>query len=231
LVKFKDDVSRNLPPHIKTPLVPQLKSVNILNQRYGVSAMDQVFEKAKNKEATDKGRLKNIYRLSLSKKTDIMEAVQKYQEDSNVIWAEPNYLNFIQATPNDTNFASQWGLNQALDHDIDAPEAWDIQKAEAGSPVPSIAVVDTGVDWDHEDLASNIFINSADPINGSDDDANTFVDDYRGWDFVNTTCLAPGDCSTLYGDLICTDADCSTRDNDPNDDEGHGTLVLAWHQL
>ncbi len=224
LIKFKAEAAQDLPQEIKKPDMLQLDSVGDLNKRLGATKLERVFKETKNKEAARKTGLKNIYRVSVSKKADIEEVAKEYQEDENIIWAQPNYLNLTQATPDDPDFNLQWGLNQGSDHDIDAPEAWDVQKAEDGTPVPIIAVIDTGVDWDHEDLAANIFENEADPINTIDDDGNGFVDDFRGWDFVVSDCLNPGDCPTAYGDIICTDADCQTRDNDPDDDQGHGTL-------
>ena len=90
--------------------------------------------------------------------------------------------------PSDPSFFEQWALNNTgqtngtEDSDIDAPEAWDIT---TGNPDIVIAVVDTGVDWDHPDLAANIWTNE-DEIAGDslDNDGNGYTDDIRGWDFV-----------------------------------------------
>jgi subtilisin family serine protease len=120
-----------------------------------------------------------------------------------VEWVEPDYVVRIAAVPNDTYFGDLWGLNNTgqtggtADADIDAPEAWD---ALSGGEV-IVAVVDTGVDYSHEDLAANIWRNAGEiDGNGLDDDGNGYVDDTRGWDFVND-------------------------DNDPFDDNEHGTHV------
>ena len=87
-----------------------------------------------------------------------------------------------------------------VDADIDAPEAWDINH---GSQNVIVAVIDTGIDYNHEDLAANIWHNYGEiPHNGIDDDGNGFVDDYLGWNFFNHT-------------------------NDPFDDYGHGTHVAG----
>jgi subtilisin family serine protease len=103
---------------------------------------------------------------------------------------------------------------QQFSNDVVKPEAlWSYTKG-AGTVV---AIIDTGVDWNHEDLAANIWINTNEiPNNGKDDDNNGYVDDVRGWDFVNTTSSG---CS--FGE------DCSREDNDPNDFNSHGTHVAG----
>lgn len=120
-----------------------------------------------------------------------------------VEWVEPDYVVQLNAEPNDTYFNELWGMHNTgqssgtVDADIDAPEAWG---SLTGGQV-LVAVVDTGVDHSHPDLASNIWSNSGEiASNGVDDDGNGFVDDIRGWDFVN-------------------------NDNDPFDDNDHGTHV------
>jgi subtilisin family serine protease len=81
-----------------------------------------------------------------------------------VEYVEPNYIHEIQLTPNDTQFGQLWGLNNTgqtvsgvagtADADIDAPEAWDVS---TGTSSVVVAVVDTGVDYNHPDLAANIW--------------------------------------------------------------------------
>ena len=117
-------------------------------------------------------------------------------------------------TPDDPLFAQNWGLHntgqtvQSLtgtaDADIDAPEAWD---QTTGSSSVVVAVVDTGVDYSHGDLAANIWANPGETgggkeSNGVDDDGNGYVDDWHGWNFGLDT-------------------------NDPMDAAGHGTHVAG----
>src|SRR6266581_2407804 len=118
--------------------------------------------------------------------------------------AEPNYIVKAVATPDDPRYPEQWSLNNigqtggTPGADIDAPEAWDRVTGSSGIVV---AVIDTGVDYTHPDLAANIWTNPGEiPGNGIDDDGNGYVDDVHGFDFCN-------------------------NDNDPMDDHGHGTHV------
>ena len=91
---------------------------------------------------------------------------------------EPNYVVRSEITPNDTQFASLWGMLS-----IQAPNAWDVT---TGSPSVTVAVVDTGIEYTHPDLSENIATNSGEiPSNGIDDDRNGFIDDYFGYDFIN----------------------------------------------
>ncbi len=128
--------------------------------------------------------------------------MQAYASRADVEYVEPNIIFHTQVTPNDPRFAELWGMNNVgqtggtPDADIDGPEAWDRQ---TGSSSVIVASIDTGVDYNHPDLAGNIWTNPGEiPGNGIDDDGNGYVDDVRGWDFAN-------------------------NDNDPMDDQGHGT--------
>ncbi|MBI1935714.1 S8 family serine peptidase [Candidatus Woesearchaeota archaeon] len=145
-----------------------------------------------------------LYLLKLNENEDINNALRDFRNDPNVEYAEPNYIVYTTLIPNDPNFANLWGLHNTgqtggkADADIDAPEAWNM-KTNSNDVV--VAVIDTGVDYSHEDLAGNIWNNANEiPENNIDDDGNGFIDDVRGWDFYN-------------------------NDNNPADDGGHGTHV------
>ncbi|MBE0713442.1 MAG: S8 family serine peptidase, partial [Candidatus Aminicenantes bacterium] len=108
-----------------------------------------------------------------------------------VEYAEKNWIRHIFVDPDDTRFSELWGLKNTgqtggtADADIDAPEAWNIY---TGNPDMVVAVLDSGINYNHVDLQSNIWINTDEiPGNSVDDDGNGYVDDYRGWNFVSDT--------------------------------------------
>ncbi len=95
-----------------------------------------------------------------------------------VIAVEQNMEYQKDIVPNDPQFGSLYGMSI-----IQAPEAWDVH---TGSGQVIVAVIDEGVDINHEDLAANIWTNPGEiPNNGVDDDGNGFVDDVNGWNFID----------------------------------------------
>ncbi len=113
--------------------------------------------------------------------------------DPAVLYAEPNYIEQMDVTPDDPLLPQLWGdLNagQSVNGftgtagaDISAKEGWDIGRA---SPDVLTAVIDSGITGDHPDLVNQIWVNPGDSsVNGVDDDGNGLVDDRSGWDFVN----------------------------------------------
>ena len=103
----------------------------------------------------------------------------------DVLYAEPNYIRHTEAVPNDPRYADLWALKNgpASGAGISAEAAWD---TTAGNHGVVVGVIDTGVDIGHRDLVDNIFVNVGEIANnGIDDDANGFVDDVNGWDFVS----------------------------------------------
>ncbi len=122
-------------------------------------------------------------------------AVASYRARRDVVWVEPNYIWQPLKTPNDPSFGHQYALSR-----ISAPAAWD---ASIGSSDVVVAVIDTGVYYNHEDLRDNMWRNPGEVAgNGVDDDGNGHVDDVYGIDALN-------------------------NDSDPLDDDDHGTHVAG----
>lgn len=97
--------------------------------------------------------------------------------DERILAVEPDYLVAASVQPNDPSFPQLWGLRNAADHDIDADEAWDL--TTGGEVV--IAVVDTGIDYNHSDLRGNMWVNAGEvPGDGIDNDGNGIIDDVHG---------------------------------------------------
>lgn len=141
--------------------------------------------------------------------TSLESAIAALQASPLVAYAEPNFVYHSTSLPNDPRIDEQWALRNVGqivngrsgegDADIDAPSAWTVTK---GAGV-TVAIVDTGVAYEHPELAPNIWKNRDEvPGNGFDDDGNGFVDDVRGWDFVE-------------------------NDATPRDLNGHGTHVAG----
>jgi len=149
---------------------------------------------------------RRVHLVALREGLDEAAALKQLQADPDVLDVSPNYLRKASVLPNDPSFGTLWGLHNTgqsggtADADIDAPEAWDLT---TGSSSVVVAVLDTGLDVAHVDLAANVWVNPGEiPGNGIDDDLNGRIDDVNGWDFA-------------------------FNDNVPNDANGHGTHVAG----
>lgn len=183
------------------------KSFNKLQEKYGKRALEKL------KWDFGDYALVKVARKALKKHLDLLN------NDENVFYAEPNYTYHAigkkgTAQVNDPRFSKLWGLNNTGGNeprsssgnssnqgvkgaDINALKAWKLSKGDKNIV---IAVIDTGIDYKHEDLKDNMWVNTAE-LNGSpgvDDDGNGHIDDIYGHDFAN-------------------------NDGDPMDGNGHGT--------
>lgn len=122
----------------------------------------------------------------------VAQALQTVEARTDVLkYAEPVFFyQTFDTNPNDPQFSQLYGMES-----INMPAAWDVT---TGGSDFKIAIIDSGSDLDHPDLAPNIVNNLLDPPNGIDDDGNGLVDDFQGWDFFD-------------------------GDNAPDDENGHGS--------
>ena len=187
--------------HAKSPLQK-------LHDRMGVRSVYRLFPHLTHPKSNP--NLERIYLLRFQIPVDLHTIKAGYAAHPLIEAVEFNYVRQTQASeiiPNDPRFEEQWNLSL-----IDMPGAWAIEK---GNPEVIIAVVDTGFDYTHEDLASQTWINVDEiPNNGIDDDNNGYIDDVHGWDFSQMP-SSDGNENSQNGD------------NDPIDESGHGTHVAG----
>jgi len=193
-------------------------SLNSLAKQYRFSKVTKLFPHNEDEN------LRNIFLIEFPKDEDVSKLVNDLNFDDNTVYSEPNFItetsrieldgvaakaNSLSLQPNDPFIQQQWALPKT-----NSFQAWSLVGNPSNTPI--IAVIDTGVQWDHLDLVNNIWTNIGEiPNNNIDDDNNGYIDDVHGWDFVETT-------SPCY-----PREDCSVEDNDPNDFHGHGTHVAG----
>ncbi|UCE58774.1 MAG: S8 family serine peptidase [Phycisphaerales bacterium] len=125
---------------------------------------------------------------------ELAHSLAVYNKHKDVLYAEPDYFIYPDTIPDDPDFGVLWGLHNTgtPGADIQAVDAWDFW---TGDQEFRVAVVDSGVDHSHPDLAANIWTNPGEiPDNDIDDDGNGYVDDVHGYDFV----LESGDVTCTY---------------------------------
>lgn len=159
-------------------------------------------------------------------------SVKSMMNNDAVELVEPNYIYRAEKTPNDPKIENLWGLKNfgqkdsegdagVAGVDVDAERAWDI---ETGDGKTIVAVIDTGIDYNHPDLKDNVWVNEAEAngLPGVDDDNNGIIDDIHGANFSKDT--PTGDPMDDHGH----GSHCSGTIGATGDD-GKGIVGVAWH--
>jgi len=160
---------------------------------------EEAFQQAYTQMSVEKRKLYRTYEITLPQEMSVEEAVAILEQDPQVEYAEPNYISELFFRPNDPYYTSGYQWAHAV---TQAEQGWDDQR---GNAQVLIAIIDSGLDYSHPDIALNIW---------QDGTQNDFVDinkasyEWRGYQFI------PGeDYENLPGEI----------DNDPSDFDGHGT--------
>lgn len=198
-------------------------TVSVLNSFIGEHnsvpyIQDELINKIRTKRSSDRtlgslpytSPLQRIAIIYYTSNIDPVLISKKISALTDVEYAEPMPIHNLASRPNDPKLNGQYYIDSVY-----AIEAWEYIDSTKSVIV---AIVDTGIDFEHEDLKDNIYINLGEDgldifgndkrSNGIDDDDNGFIDDWRGWDFVSST-------------------DSSGQDNDPSPGHKHGTHVAG----
>lgn len=212
IVKFKQPYTEPLTARSNALVTSSSTTFEALNRRYDVLKIDEI-----SSPLSSSANYRTTYSLIFSPNVDLDEAIAAYTATGLFEYVEADGIAEALASPSPlpqaaaTNvqyFDRQWAFQNdgtfnataVNDADIDMPEAWQIT---TGDSSVIVAVIDAGLKFNHPSFAGRIWINKAEiRDNNIDDDANGYIDDAQGWDFVNS-------------------------DNLPIDDNGHGTFVTG----
>lgn len=219
-------------PLVKTAEGESFKATGIgsfdaVNREHSVTTLEAL--QRPGIKPTEGAPLKNVVVVTVPEGGNLDALLADYRKLDIVEYAQPDWPAELYDAPDDPLYEQQWPLNntgqgcyhvirlEGYDNDTlgvvyGTPDA-DIDQLEVFENPPDatttvvVAMIDTGVDLDHPDLADHIWTNPNEiPGNHIDDDRNGYVDDYYGWDFCGNSAAPP-----------------QTPDNDPTDGYGHGT--------
>jgi len=178
-----------------------------LLHKYKATDVEDVFEGlfiAANGKADMPDDLKGIKKITIDVDKSVTDAVREFNTLSEIEYAEPNYLAYAAYVPNDLSYEDQWSHIRTQ-----AEIAWDI---EQGNPNEVIAIIDSGVAYNHIDLKENML---ADCTGGCPEGT--------GYDFVDIHTFI----YRLIGFKLDSGEDHINPDNDPVDYQGHGTKIAG----
>lgn len=129
--------------------------------------------------------------VNLPRGLAVNTAITRLRNNPSIAFAEPNWVFTAQATSNDPYYTSGnlWGMygdatSPTNQFGSQAGEVW--ASGNVGSSSVVVGIIDEGIDYNHPDLAANIWTNPGEVVgNGVDDDGNGYIDDIHGWDFSN----------------------------------------------
>lgn len=161
--------------------IMNFSNLDFLFQSIGASDLQKMFPmvKAPEREYNSIGLklvdLTTVYTLKYTSNHSVEEVVNMFYSLGIFEYAQPYYIPKTTFVPNDPQYqATIYGTAR-----VNAETGWNTQ---TGNVNVVIGITDTGTDLNHQDLTNQIKYNTADPINGSDDDGDGFLDNYRGWD-------------------------------------------------
>ncbi len=215
ILPFYNSIAREVIFEIQESLVgsdglPKAEfTAKLSNSHFSISSVPEVEPLKLPVQCRNHPHLSRIFRINAANENESDALIDRIKNISGVVWVEKSPIRYAcdvqppsksgtDAPPNDPEYQLQWSL-----HKIFADAAWDIARGDSSV---AIAVIDVGVDIDHNDLFQNRWINYPE-LNGEadiDDDGNGFIDDVYGWDFI--------------------DDDPDPR---PENDDSHGTHVAG----
>jgi|GEM_PF-5690774 len=143
------------------------KSIPVrMNAKKGLSAQDT--------QGPDR-----IYTLNFTNLDDTQKALLELKKSPQIAHVQPNYIYKASFIPNDPFYSS----DQTYFSDLGIPSAWDITSGNSNTVV---GVIDSGLYTSHNDIATNVWTNPKETLNGIDDDGNGLVDDINGWNFASS---------------------------------------------
>ena len=211
IVKTKLNINLNGMNVVSSIVFTGIEMIDKLNEELKCTKLSKLFNaEAKTPKKYDDLAMGNYYVFTFSGEKNILELIDLYKETNCFIIVEPNYIGYggsVRFQPNDQYYFRQWSIENngtfpdwstgSPDADIDMESGWDITQ---GSSSVIVGILDTGLKLDHPEFSDRIWVNELEINDQSDNDENGYVDDVNGWDFAN-------------------------EDNNPYDDEGHGSNV------
>ncbi len=173
-----------------------LASVNKLTADWGVFRTERKFRLSEpvHGQRNQRGQalvdITLIYELRCPDQTDIESMAAAFSQLPEVLYAEPHYLYEPMFVPDDPFVGSQW-YNSL----IGTFAAWDSVQGDSNIV---IGIIDTGTNFNHDDLRNQVAYNLLDTIDGLDNDGDGKIDNFRGWDFGGVSYWAPQDNDPSY---------------------------------